>query len=146
MNMAINLKIAYGISSGKPHFLCCAVSWLPNSSPLSLTNCPSSWSPARLPISDWGATVFGFFISGTDAMKMWLIGLKSGFPTDELFSLYQWILLLYWVDFTPMNRSIFCMKNLDFEWLTDEFMLYCRSTQLREKPWAAMNKPFILWW
>ena len=23
------------------------------------------------------------------------------------------------------------MKNLDFEWLTDEFMLYCRSTQLR---------------
>ena len=25
------------------------------------------------------------------------------------------------------------MKNLDFEWLTDEFMLYCRSTQLREK-------------
>ena len=24
------------------------------------------------------------------------------------------------------------MKNLDFDWLTDEFMLYCRSTQLRE--------------
>ena len=22
------------------------------------------------------------------------------------------------------------MKNLDFEWLTDEFMLYCRSIQL----------------
>ena len=22
------------------------------------------------------------------------------------------------------------MKNLDFDWLTDEFMLYCRSTQL----------------
>ena len=21
------------------------------------------------------------------------------------------------------------MKNLDFEWLTDEFMLYCRSAQ-----------------
>ena len=32
-----------------------------------------------------------------------------------------------------MNRSFFVMKNLDFEWLTDEFMLYCRSTQLREK-------------
>ena len=26
------------------------------------------------------------------------------------------------------------MKSKDFEWLTDEFMLYCRSTQLREKP------------
>ena len=25
------------------------------------------------------------------------------------------------------------MKNLDFEWLTDEFMLYCRTTQRREK-------------
>ena len=25
------------------------------------------------------------------------------------------------------------MKNSDFEWLTDEFMLYYRSTQLREK-------------
>ena len=25
------------------------------------------------------------------------------------------------------------MKNLDFEWLTDEFMVYCRSTQLWER-------------
>ena len=25
------------------------------------------------------------------------------------------------------------MKRKDFDWLTDEFMLYCRSTQLREK-------------
>ena len=24
------------------------------------------------------------------------------------------------------------MKRKDFEWLTDEFMLYCRSTQLRK--------------
>ena len=29
------------------------------------------------------------------------------------------------------------MKNLDFEWLTDEFMLYCRSTQLREKTMSS---------
>ncbi len=26
------------------------------------------------------------------------------------------------------------MKSKDFEWLTDEFMLYCRSTQLRGQP------------
>ena len=25
------------------------------------------------------------------------------------------------------------MKRKDFEWLTDEFMLYCRSTHLQEK-------------
>ena len=25
------------------------------------------------------------------------------------------------------------MKNLDFEWLTDEFMLYCRTSQIKEK-------------
>ncbi len=29
------------------------------------------------------------------------------------------------------------MKNLDFAWLTDEFMLYCRSTQLWEKVCSA---------
>ena len=29
------------------------------------------------------------------------------------------------------------MKNLDFEWLTDEFMLYCCNTQLRKN---ASNK------
>ena len=32
------------------------------------------------------------------------------------------------------------MKNLDFEWLTDEFMLYCRSTQLREKSMASYEQ------
>ena len=76
-------------------------------------------------------SAFLFWVA--NAMKMWLIGLNFGFHADELFSLYQWILLIYWVDFTPMNRSIFCMKNLDFEWLTDEFMLYRRTSQLREK-------------
>ena len=25
------------------------------------------------------------------------------------------------------------MKNLDFEWLTDEFMLYCRNVKSNEK-------------
>ena len=32
------------------------------------------------------------------------------------------------------------MKNLDFEWLTDEFMLYCRSTHLREKTMSSYEQ------
>ena len=41
------------------------------------------------------------------------------------------------------------MKNLDFEWLTDEFMLYCRSTQLREKSMASYEQAlrlFVHWY
>ena len=30
---------------------------------------------------------------------------------------------------------------LDFDWQTNEFMLYCRTTQLREKRCFLMNKP-----
>ena len=36
------------------------------------------------------------------------------------------------------------MKNLDFEWLTDEFMLYCRSTQLREKTLSSYEQTLHL--
>ena len=36
------------------------------------------------------------------------------------------------------------MKNLDFEWLTDEFMLYCRSTQLREKNMSSYEQTLHL--
>ena len=36
------------------------------------------------------------------------------------------------------------MKNLDFEWLTDEFMLYCRSTQLREKTVSSYEQTLHL--
>ena len=151
MNNPINwfLTLRFWIVARHPYVR--TFSGIPNSSPSSLTNSSFSWSLLRLPISEiimlslrasahTGVAipeVFSTFcFCVVNAMKMWLIGLKSAFHTDELFSLYQWILLLYWVDFTPMNRSIFYMKNLDFEWLTDEFMLYCRSTQLREKTWA----------
>ena len=37
------------------------------------------------------------------------------------------------------------MKNLDFEWLTDEFMLYCRSTQLREKTMKSYEQTLRLY-
>ena len=33
------------------------------------------------------------------------------------------------------------MKSKDFEWLTDEFMIYCRSTQLRKK----LNSYIRIW-
>ena len=36
------------------------------------------------------------------------------------------------------------MKNMDFEWLTDEFMLYCRSTQLREKTMSSYEQTLHL--
>ena len=36
------------------------------------------------------------------------------------------------------------MKNLDFEWLTDEFMLYCRSAQLREKTMSSYEQTLHL--
>ena len=36
------------------------------------------------------------------------------------------------------------MKSLDFDWLTDEFMLYCRSTQLREKTMSSYEQTLHL--
>jgi len=35
--------------------------------------------------------------------------------------------------FKPINQECFIVKNLDFDWQIHEFMLYCRTTQLREK-------------
>lgn len=36
------------------------------------------------------------------------------------------------------------MKNLDFDWQTNEFMLYCRSTQLREKTMSSYEQTLKL--
>lgn len=36
------------------------------------------------------------------------------------------------------------MKRKDFDWLTDEFMLYCRSTQLREKTMSSYEQTLHL--
>lgn len=46
--------------------------------------------------------------------------------------------------FYPNKQECFCMKNLDFDWLTDEFMLYCRSTQLREKTMSSYEQSLHL--
>ena len=32
------------------------------------------------------------------------------------------------------------MKCLDFDWQINEFMIYCRSTQLREKSMASYDQ------
>ena len=36
------------------------------------------------------------------------------------------------------------MKGKDFDWQTNEFMLYCRTTQLRGIPFFANDKQRIL--
>ena len=36
------------------------------------------------------------------------------------------------------------MISLDFEWQTNEFMLYCRTTQLREKSMASYEQALRL--
>ena len=43
-----------------------------------------------------------------------------------------------------MNRSIFCLKSKNFEWLADEFILYCRSTQLRKKTMSSYEQTLRL--
>lgn len=43
-----------------------------------------------------------------------------------------------------MNRSIFMAICLDFDWQTNEFMLYCRSTQLREKTMLSYEQTLRL--
>ena len=40
------------------------------------------------------------------------------------------------------------MKNLDFEWFTDEFMVHCRSTKLHKKLMASYEQAlrlFVCW-
>ena len=36
------------------------------------------------------------------------------------------------------------MTNTDFDWQIDEFMVYCRSTQLREKTMASYEQTLRL--
>ena len=49
----------------------------------------------------------------------------------QLLSFLQ-ILLLYWAFLPPKRQEFLIMISLDFDWQTNEFMVYCRSTQLRE--------------
>ncbi|MBQ2452138.1 MAG: phage integrase N-terminal SAM-like domain-containing protein [Bacteroidales bacterium] len=47
-------------------------------------------------------------------------------------------------EITPMNQECFFMKNLDFDYQIDEFMVYCRSTQLRPKSMASYEQALRL--
>ena len=51
------------------------------------------------------------------------------FQTNECFLLSQWTLLLYWVEITPRNRSVFSLKCLDFARQINEFMVYCHNAK-----------------
>ena len=47
--------------------------------------------------------------------------------------------------FHPNEQEYFCMKSKNFEWLADEFVLYCRSVQLRENHLQLLLENGILY-
>ena len=53
-------------------------------------------------------------------------------------------LLIYWVFQTYEDQGCFTMICLDFDWQIDEFMVYCRSTQLREKTMKSYEQTLRL--
>ena len=61
----------------------------------------------------------------------------------QLLSFLQ-ILLLYWAVLPSKRQEILTMKGKDFDWQTNEFMLYCRTTQLREKSMMAYEQSLKL--
>ena len=50
----------------------------------------------------------------------------------QLLSFLQ-ILLLYWAVLPSKRQEFLIMKGKDFDWQTDEFMLYCRSSNFEKK-------------
>ena len=61
----------------------------------------------------------------------------------QLLSFLQ-ILLLYWAVLPSKRQEFLIMISLDFDWQTNEFMLYCRTTQLREKSMMAYEQSLKL--
>jgi len=43
-----------------------------------------------------------------------------------------------------MNQGCFCMQNLSFDWQIDEFMIFCRSRQLRQKTLTSYEQTLRL--
>ena len=50
----------------------------------------------------------------------------------QLLSFLQ-ILLLYWAVLPSKRQKFLIMKGKDFDWQTNEFMLYCRSSNFVKK-------------
>ena len=61
----------------------------------------------------------------------------------QLLSFLQ-ILLLYWAVLPSKRQEFLIMISLDFDWQINEFMLYCRTTQLREKSMMAYEQSLKL--
>ena len=70
--------------------------------------------------------------------------IKGASQTYKQLSSFLQILLLYWVVLPPKRQEFLIMICLDFDWQTNEFMLYCRTTQLREKSMMAYEQSLKL--
>ena len=70
--------------------------------------------------------------------------IKGASETYKQLSSFLQILLLYWAFLPPKRQEILTMKGKDFDWQTNEFMLYCRTTQLREKSMMAYEQSLKL--
>ena len=109
----------------KCQFILAQSSLVQSSSPWSPISSSCNWSPVRWRISDWGATVFVFFLLGGQPYECWKKPIK-GFSEayKQLLSFLQ-ILLLYWVVLPPKRQEFLIMISLDVDWQTNEFMIYC---------------------
>lgn len=72
------------------------------------------------------------------------IYMENAWEANELFSPDQQTLLIYWVKDTNEDRECFSMKCLDFDFQIDEFLVYCRSTQLRPKTMKSYEQTLRL--
>ena len=70
--------------------------------------------------------------------------IKGASETYKQLSSFLQILLLYWAVLPSKRQEFLIMISLDFDWQTNEFMLYCRTTQLREKSMMAYEQSLKL--
>lgn len=70
--------------------------------------------------------------------------IKGTSQTYKQLSSFLQILLLYWAVLPSKRQEFLIMISLDFDWQTNEFMLYCRTTQLREKSMMAYEQSLKL--
>ena len=57
--------------------------------------------------------------------------IKGATETYKQLSSFLQILLLYWAFLPPKRQEILTMISLDFDWQTNEFMLYCHTIYMR---------------
>ena len=79
----------------------------------------------------WGAMLCDFVAEGVNAMNPMKVSMKNWKKGNEHFCSLQWTLPIYWVE-TQWKGSVF-LNNLSLNWWIEEYMIFCRSRQLREK-------------